>query len=295
MIYLLIVGLIALSGILVYKKRYTSDFCIGGLYFVQLYYLVISPIICGLLIALGQDILNRPSYRYINLPSDLVFNIYSMCVVVAAIASGIHSATTSVYQAFLKNEIRKIAESSDPLEDSVFRRMGLGDKLDKQLPTFHVNEKFHGGFSHNLLFISSIVGLIMLAILELNHPVADPRTLNPIVIIFSGIVMGLIIAIAVIRSAHISLSLITSMIGGGILYYFASKILVIFPHYPVTTVILISQMVLTVALGIVGMIFLLSHRFSKTVVKRLYPKEHWFQEGMSLELMKIKIKRDWPQ
>jgi preprotein translocase subunit SecG len=54
-------------------------------------------------------------------------------------------------------------------------------------------------------------------------------------------------------------------------------------------VALISLTVLSTALALVGLIFLVSDRLSKTVVKRIYPKEHWFQDGMSMEVMKVSL------
>lgn len=101
--YLLLAAVVlGLSAVLVYKKRFTSDFSIGGLYFVQLYYLLITPIICTIFITLGQEILNRPEVRLLGVPSGIIFNIYAMFVILAAVASGIHSATTSIFQSFLK-------------------------------------------------------------------------------------------------------------------------------------------------------------------------------------------------
>jgi hypothetical protein len=108
-----------------------------------------------------------------------------------------------------------------------------------------------------------------------------------------GVALGGIQAVAIIRSTFLSLSLISSVISGGALYYYANTILFNFAYYPVTTVALIYLTVLTAALALVGLIFLLSDRLSKTLVKRIYPKEHWFQEGMSMEVMKVKVKRNW--
>ena len=80
--YLLLAALIlAMSAILVYKKRFTSDFQIGGLYFVQLYYLLITPIFCTIFITLGQEILNRPKIEVLDIPSGIIFNLFGMCVV----------------------------------------------------------------------------------------------------------------------------------------------------------------------------------------------------------------------
>lgn len=293
MIYLLIVALIGISGVLVYKKRFSSDFCIGGLYFVQLYYLFIGPIVCTLMITLGQEILNRPQDKLLFIPSGVLFNLYGMFVVLAAVASGIHSTTTSVFQSFLKNELPILRKWGQPLNDSSFRRLTQDEKHLAELPTFHVNEKFHGGFSHNLLFLSTIFASLFLGLLELNHPVEDPSSIHPMLIILIGLVLSVTKLIGIIRSTYLSYSLVASLFASGVLYFFASKILFKFPYYPVATVVLIDLMVLSVSLAVVGLIFLASHRLSKTVVNRLYPKEHWFQEGMVLELLKIKIKRDW--
>lgn len=283
----------AMSAILVYKKRFTSDFQIGGLYFVQLYYLLITPIFCTIFITLGQEILNRPKIEVLDIPSGIIFNLFGMCVVLAGIASGVHSATTSIFQSFLKNELPMLKKIKNDLDDATFRRLELHDQIKEDLPTFNVNEKFHGGFSHNLLFISTIFATMFLGLLELNHPASNPSSIRPILILLLGVALGCIQSIAVIRSTFFSLSLISSVAAGGVLYFFANKVLFNFAYYPVTTVALIYLIVTTAVLSLVGLIFLMSHRLSKTVVKRVYPKEHWFQEGMSMEVMKVKVKRDW--
>jgi hypothetical protein len=282
-----------MSAILVYKKRFTSDFQIGGLYFVQLYYLLITPIFCTIFITLGQEILNRPKIEVLDIPSGIIFNLFGMCVVLAGIASGVHSATTSIFQSFLKNELPMLKKIKNDLDDATFRRLELHDQIKEDLPTFNVNEMFHGGFSHNLLFISTIFATMFLGLLELNHPASNPSSIRPILILLLGVALGCIQSIAVIRSTFFSLSLISSVAAGGVLYFFANKVLFNFAYYPVTTVALIYLIVTTAVLSLVGLIFLMSHRLSKTVVKRVYPKEHWFQEGMSMEVMKVKVKRDW--
>lgn len=292
--YLLLLALVlGLSAVLVYKKRFSSDFQVGGLYFVQLYYLLITPIVCTIFITLGQEILNRPRIEIINVPSGILFNLYGMFVILAGVASGIHSATTSIYQSFLKNELPMLKKIKNDLDDATFRRLELHEQIKEDLPTFNVNEKFHGGFSHNLLFISSIFATLFLGLLELNHPVGNPSSIRPVLILLLGLALGTIQSIAIIRSAFLSLSLISSVVAGGVLYFFANKILFNFAYYPVTTVSLIYLIVVSAVVALVGLIFLVSHRLSKTVVKRIYPKEHWFQDGVSMEVMKVKVKRDW--
>jgi lysylphosphatidylglycerol synthetase-like protein (DUF2156 family) len=271
----------------------TSIFTMGGLYFVQLYYLLITPIVCTIFITLGQEILNRPRIEVINIPSGILFNLYGMFVILAGIASGIHSATTSIFQSFLKNELPMLKKLKNDLDDATFRRLELHEQIKEDLPTFHVNEKFHGGFSHNLLFISSIFAVLFLGLLELNHPASNPSSITPILILLLGVALGAVQAVAIIRSTFLSLSLISSVITGGVLYFFANRVLFNFAYFPVTTVALIYLIVVTAAVALVGLIFLVSNRLSQTVVKRIYPKEHWFQDGISVEVMKVKVKRDW--
>jgi hypothetical protein len=107
------------------------------------------------------------------------------------------------------------------------------------------------------------------------------------------VALGAVQAVAIIRSTFLSLSLISSVITGGVLYFFANRVLFNFAYFPVTTVALIYLIVVTAAVALVGLIFLVSNRLSQTVVKRIYPKEHWFQDGISVEVMKVKVKRDW--
>lgn len=292
--YLLLAALVlGLSAVLVYKKRFTSDFQVGGLYFVQLYYLLITPIICTIFITLGQEILNRPRVEVLNIPSGILFNLYGMFVILAGVASGIHSATTSIFQSFLKNELPMLKKLKSELDDATFRRLELHEQIKEDLPTFNVNEKFHGGFSHNMLFMSAMFAPLFLGLLELNHPASNPSSITPVLILMLGLALGAVQSVAIIRSTFLSLSLISSIISGGALYFFANKVLFNFAYYPVTTVSLIYLIVVSATVALVGLIFLMSHRLSRTVVKRVYPKEHWFQEGMSMEVMKVKVKRDW--
>lgn len=265
---LIAVFLLGLSAVLVYKKRFTSDISIGGLYFIQLYYLLVGPIMFALMLSLGFEILNRPPTPHIPVASGLIFQAYVFFLMIAAVGNGIHSTSTSVYQSFVKNK-------------------------ETPSPTFDVNEKFHGGLSHNLLFISVIFGSLSLALLEINHPALLPQIPSWMIIAF-GVAIGLIQAIGIIRSTHISFSLVSTLIASAILFYFANPLVGEIYQYPIVVVTSYSFVTLFGSLSLMLLIFMASENWSKKVVKRVFPKGHRFhEEGVSLKLIRMKIERDW--
>lgn len=263
------VALITLSAILIYRKRFTSEKRIRGMYFVQAYYLIVSPIVCALLINLGLEIYNRPEVLNLALPSSLIFVLYAVAIATAGIGAGIHSTSTSVYQSFARAKQFK----SDP---------------------FETNEKFHGGLSHNMLFIAAIIGFVLLSFLEVNHPsLRQSAILTTSSVIGLGIGLGLIQAIAVLRSLHLGYSLIGSLLGSIIIFYFCRPHMVSIEMFPISFVVLSGLITLFVTLFSAVLILLTSGKLSHKLLRRAYPKGHPFHEGISLKVLRIKIEREW--
>ena len=128
-----------------YRKRYTSNLKIGGIYFVQLWYLIVTIVVVALFLNIGLDIIMRPTLDRFPIPSTWIFNAYAVALIITAIGSGIHTSATSVYQSFKSK-----------------------GKIEKQ--AYFTNELFHGPLSHNMVYLGAIISTVCLGFLELNHP-----------------------------------------------------------------------------------------------------------------------------
>lgn len=269
MFSLIAAGFLALSGVLVYRQRFTSEKRFKGMYFVQLYYLLITPIICALLINLGLEIYNRPAVFNLPTSSNLFFVLYTAAVATAGMSTGIHSTSTSVYQAFTRIKQFK----GDP---------------------FETNENFHRGLSHDLLFLSVIAGTVLLTFLEINHPsLRQSLVLNAGSVIALGIGLGLIMAIAILRSLHIGYSLIASFFGAILIFYFCRPYMVSVDKFPISFICLSALITLFLTLLATVLTLLTSGKLSRKILKRAYPKGHPFHEGISVKVLRIKIEREW--
>ncbi len=269
MLSLISIALIMLSAVLVYRKRFTSDGSIRGMYYVQLYYLIISPFVCALFINLGLEIYNRPEIQNLPVSSNLLFVLYCVSVATAGIGAGIHSTSTSVYQSF------------------------AGVNQFKSRP-FETNENFHGGLSHNMLFLATIASTIILAFLEINHPALNRLPfLNQPSIIGLGIAFGIFLAVAILRSLHIGYSLLASLFGAVLILYFGKSFMTNVAMFPVSFVALSSLLTAFFFLAGTVVIFLISGNLSRKILKRAYPKGHPFHEGISVKVLRIKIEREW--
>lgn len=269
MLSLLSIALIMLSAVLVYRKRFTSDRSVKGMYYVQLYYLIISPFVCALFINLGLEIYNRPEIQNLPLSSNLLFVFYCVSVATAGIGSGIHSTSTSVYQSF------------------------ASIKQFKSRP-FETNENFHGGLSHNMLFLATILATTILAFLEINRPTFSRSVLlNQPSVIGLGVAFGIFFAIAVLRSLHIGYSLLASLFGAVFILYFGKPFMTNIAMYPVSFIALSSLITVFFTLATTVVIFLVSGSLSQKILRRAYPKGHPFHEGISVKVLRIKIEREW--
>lgn len=103
MVSLLSVISLMVVMLLLYRRRFTSELRIGGFYFTQLVYLIFSPVAAALLLNVAFEIVNRPKEAIFPASNAWLFNLFSLSIVVASIGAAIHSTSTSVYQAFLKD------------------------------------------------------------------------------------------------------------------------------------------------------------------------------------------------
>lgn len=258
---------ILISATVIYKKRFTSETKIGGLYFVQLYYMVMTPIGALLLFDIGSDIFSRPQVGNFIIPSNILLNVFNFCVMMSVVAIGIHSTSTSVHQSFKKK-----------------------DKLEKD--AYHANELIHGPWSHNLAYVGSILSVLLLGLLELNHPYFG-RTINFNVLVFGGVILGILGAVAVLRGTYISMSLIAVFLGSIVMGYSFRHMATNIISYPMAIISLASLVTMFILLTGAAVTFAISNTLSKKVVSRAFPKGHRFHEGIDLKVLTMRIEQNF--
>lgn len=278
MITLLTIIVICLSGLLVYKKRFTSTFTIGGLYFTQLYYLIFGPLVVSLFINLALNISKRPLIQNLPVTDGFVFSCFVLSTVIAAMGLAIHSTSTSVMQAFLKD-----------------RKLSDADKKKIESTAFWTNEKFHGSLSHNMFYVGGLSATFFLAILEINHPGQPPATflMNNNFLIIIGILIGVTEGLAVLWSTYIGFSLIVSILGVSFMYFFDNPAAINSQTFPIAFVMYVSLITLLIMLVTTLIIFRISEVWSKRFVKLLYPKGHSIHHKMDIRVLAMNFKRDW--
>ncbi len=259
--------LILSSAVFLYRKRFTSGIKIAGLYLVQIYYLFMTPICALLLFDIGSDIFSRPEIGNVPLPDNILFNMFNFWVMITVVGMGIHSTSTSVYQSFKKK-----------------------DKLEKE--AYHTNELFHGPWSHNLTQVGGIFCVMLLGLLELNHPYFG-RVINFNLLIFGGIFLGILEAVTILRSAYISLPLLTAGFGSIIVGYTIRNFAFNIYSYPMTIITLSSLVTLFVLLSAASIVFAISESLSERVVHRAFPQGHPFHEAINLKVLTLKIEQNF--
>jgi hypothetical protein len=247
MLWVLLTAFIALSCVLIYPKRYTSKRKIKGLYFVQFYYLAIAaPLAAVFLINLATDIVNRPEVSATFIPTDLLYSLYILCVVVGAIGSGIHSTSTSVYETF---------------------------GHEKHSEAFKLNERFHMGVSHTMLYVACVFAMISLALLELNHPITGAAYPYKMTIPF-GIVIGLMFGIPVVWSTIIRYTMISALIGTSIIGVAFMGADIDMRQVPFAVICATTVSTAGFVLLLSAIIYKTSERFTYKLIKLLFPRNH---------------------
>ncbi len=272
--WIIVLGL-GVSAILVYRKRFTSERRISGMYYVQLYYLILGVIVPLVLFYAGLDIYHRPEVRNLPISSNLLLGLYTTSLVAAAIGTGIHSTATSVYQALVKEG-------------------------QQHLQSFKINEIFHLNLSHNFIFIGVLFASFFLSVLEINHPSSrNSMFLNAGSTITLGVLIGLIEAIPILRStdvsfsSHINYSILGSAAGCLAIFVFCRPFMTSVDAYPVAFILFASLMTVFFCLIGITAIFMTSHSLSEKIVNRTYPAGHPFREVLKLKVFLIKIEREW--
>lgn len=277
MIPWIIVAFLGISALLVYRKRFTSERRISGMYYVQLYYLILAVLISLLLIYIGLNIYLRPTVLNLALNSTLVLGLYTISMLVAAMGASIHSTATSVYQAFVKEK-------------------------QTHLESFRINEIFHLNLSHNLIFLGIIFASFFLSVLEINHPsTRDSMFLNAGSTITLGVVIGLIEAVTILRSSahtfssHLNYAIVGSALGSLAIFIFCRPFMTSVDAYPVAFIMFSSLMTVFISLVTTTAVFMTSHSLSEKIVNRTFPAGHPFREVLKLKVFLIKIEREWLQ
>lgn len=275
MILWTVVTLLGVSALIVYRKRFTSERRISGMYYVQLYYLILGVIGPLLLFYAGLDIYHRPEVRNLPISSNFILGLYTTSLVVAAMGVGIHSTATSVYQSLVKEG-------------------------QKGLESFRINEIFHLNLSHNFLLLGILFASFFLSVLEINHPSSrDSMFLNAGSAILLGVIIGLIEVITILRSAgqsfysHINYSIIGSAFGSLAIFIFCRPFMTSVDAYPVAFILFSSLMTVFFCLVGITAIFMTSHSLSEKIVNRTFPLGHPFREVLKLKVFLIKIEREW--
>ncbi len=245
------------------------------MYYVQLYYLILSVVMSLLLIYIGLNIYLRPEIKNLPIGSTFILGLYTISMLVAAMGAAIHSTATSVYQAFVKEK-------------------------QTHLESFRINEIFHLNLSHNLIFIGVIFASFFLSVLEINHPsTRDSMFLNAGSTITLGVVIGLIETITILRSAHITFSshinysIIGSLIGSLAIFIFCRPYMTSVDAFPVAFIMFSSLVTVLLCLVIVTAIFITSQSLSEKIVNKTFPVGHPFREVLKLKVFLIKIEREW--
>ena len=258
-----------LAGVIVYKKRFTAGTKIGGLYWIQLYYLFLTPIGALLMFDVGSDIFSRPHLVNLPVPGNILFNLYNFSVMMIVVGMGIHSTSTSVYQSF-KNR----------------------DKSEKE--AYHTNELIHGPWSHNMSQLGAMFSVILLGLLELNHPYSG-RIINFNFLLMAGIFLGTLGTISILRSTFISFPLIAAFIGSLVLGYGLKTYATNFYSYPMATIATLGVLTMFVLLSLASIIFAVSEKWSKKIVKRAFPKGHRFHQGIDIKVLTMRIEKEFAQ
>lgn len=266
---------LGLSAVLVYRKRFTSEKRISGMYYVQLYYLILAVAVPLVLFFAGLDIYHRPEVRNLAVSSNFLLALFVTSLVAASIGAGIHSTATSVYQALVKENQR-------------------------HLESFKINEIFHLNLSHNFIFIGILFASFFLSVLEINHPSSrNSMFLNAGSAITLGVIIGLIETVTILRSAgstfssHINYSIIGSAAGSLAIFIFCRPFMTSVDAYPVAFILFSSLMTVFFCLIGITAIFMTSHSLSEKIVNRTFPAGHPFREVLKLKVFLIKIEREW--
>lgn len=275
MIPWIIVTFFGFSALLIYKKRFTSEKRISGMYYVQFYYLILAVIGPLVLFYAGLEIYHRPEVRNLPISSSFILGCYTVSLVLAAIGVGIHSTATSVYQALVKEN-------------------------QTHMESFRINEIFHLNLSHNFLFLGALLSSFFLSVLEINHPsTRDSMFLNAGSTITLGVFIGLIETVAILRSAgstfssHINYCIVGSAIGSLAIFIFCRPFMTSVDAYPVAFILFSSLMTVFFCLVGITAIFITSHSLSEKIVNRTFPPGHPFREVLKLKVFLIKIEREW--
>lgn len=268
---LFLIILIFITALFIYKKRFTSEFNFGGMHFIQFYYFIVAPVIVILFINAALDIIRRPEAINFPLPSNLMFILFAFSLILGAMGVAIHSTSTTVYEAFKRGK-------------------DLQSEVEKK--AYKINELYHQSLSHNLVYLGSLGGLLMLGLLELNHPRMESMA-NFNLTVALGITLGIVGTIGILRGAHVGFEIVASFFGSVILGYSVRTYALDTTSYPIAFASLAAMVTVFSLLSLTTIIFLISESLSKRVVKRTFPKGHPFHENINLKVLTLRIQKSF--
>lgn len=217
----------------------------------------------------GSDIFSRPHVVNLPISGNILYNLYNFSVMMIVVGMGIHSTSTSVYQSF-KNK----------------------DRLEKE--AFHTNELIHGPWSHNMSQLGAMFSILLLGLLELNHPYFG-RIINFNLLLVGGIFLGTLGTISVLRSTYMSLPMIISFIGSLVLGYGLRNYAMNIYSYPMAIIATSAIITMFILVSLASITFAVSETWSKKIVKRAFPKGHRFHQGIDIKVLTMRIEKDFAQ
>lgn len=274
MLQILVISTIVLTSIIFYRLRFTSQIKVGNIYLVQLYYLIAGVVVTLMLINVELDMVKRPLIENTPFSSDLLQNIFIGSLMVAAMGTAIHSISTSVAQAFDKDEAKAATSIKNKIKGEAY----------------NMNRQFHQSFSHNMVYVGAILGQITMALIELNHPLTFTTFPLPI-ILFVGVILGIIESLAILYGSHIGFSLIASVGGAYLVNFHLHQTISNLALTPMTVLILSALITMAIILPIASLAFLISDYWTKIIIKKTFPKGHSWQNELQAKILTFKIQK----
>jgi len=163
---LTIVSVIALAGTLAYRSSFLHSKKVGYISLLQIFYLILIPgFVYAVIFSYILDILERPKNTHVFLSDKLLTSLLLLSILYTYGGLAMHSIGKTLASYFIKEQ--------------------------KNSLLFKVNNYFHREFSHNLIFIGTLVSITCFSLLEINHLSPYPKGTNLLIIILNGIFVGI--------------------------------------------------------------------------------------------------------
>lgn len=154
-----------LASVLAYKSSYLHNKKIGYISLLQIFYLVLAPgFSYTIIFSYILDVLQRPLNTHIFLNDKLLTSLLLLSILYTYGGVAIHGVCKTLSSYF--------------------------DKKQKNSIVFKVNNYFHRGFSHNLIYIGALVSATCFSLLEINHISPYTKETKLLIIIANGVFIG---------------------------------------------------------------------------------------------------------